>query len=79
MDAIAGEARENGPDMECGVVGLVSWEFGVVSGLGPVLVRRECRVGVDCSEVETGGNEAIGLSMESKSNGEVEAGCLEGS
>lgn len=76
---MAEEARENGPDVECGVVGLVSWELGVVSGLGPVLVRRECRVGVECSEVETGGNEVIGLSMESNGNGEVEAGCLEGS
>lgn len=71
---MAGEARENGPDVECGVVGLVSWD-----GLGPVLVRRECRVGVECSEVETGGNEVIGLSMESKGNGEVEARRLDGS
>jgi hypothetical protein len=47
--ATAGDTP-NGLKVERGVLGLVSWELGLVRGPGLELVLRECRLGVECVE-----------------------------
>jgi hypothetical protein len=74
----AGDARPNGLKAEWGVLGLVSWELGLVRGPGPALVRRECRLGVECIEADAGGcvpvRDAIGRRPASSGKGELEVG-----
>jgi hypothetical protein len=74
----AGDTRPNGLKAEWGVLGLVSWELGLVRGPGPALVRRECRLGVECIEASAGGcvpvRDAIGRRPASGGKDELVVG-----
>lgn len=76
--AAAGDTRPNGLKADWGVLGLVSWEFGLVRGPGPPLVRLECRLGVECSEADARGcvpvRDTIGRRPDSSGNGALEDG-----
>lgn len=76
--AAAGDTRPNGLKVDWGVLGLVSWGFGLVRGPGPALVLLECRLGVECSGTGAGGcvpvRDTIGRRPASSGNGALEEG-----
>lgn len=61
------------------MIGLAPWELEVVSGPWPVLVRRECILGIECSDVDDGGclpgREATARKAVSEGNGELDVVC----
>lgn len=75
----AGEARPKWLKPECGVIGLAACELGVVRGPGPVLVRREWMLGVECSDVDDGGcvpgSAVTDRKAVSNGRGELDTGC----